>query len=541
MAVAGGKGGSGSNLKTELSGGKGRNGSNGGTATVVIGNNILKFAYSCGELINAIGSGLVTDENMSSFVKQIKDLMDQLENTSSRDGAKITTVLPTLPALLKSLKSVIDTYPDAPGTELQTPLVQISMILTAYSGEVKTALSTNIDDLGGLAGSGGQGKSTQGPNGTPGKPGSWSAIDFYDYPTLRLSTILPAHPDQCLMLLEKAKTQYFLGDKSSLTTCAAYLQRLLTRLAFLGDLKETDNLWNAYRDAETRMFIISSPTSSSKPASISLLEDVRNAASGYWKQLVEFQTDFYGKALYYVPRGSFDQYREILESVLKNLADIENTYAEFATAGLDEAKRRNSISSMVNKCESMISRAQEEINILSLQMESASLRIATFQDAMKNEKAKLESAISDVKEAIKLAKVGGISFTSVMEAMGQICFTHGDPLMFGVQAASLVHEAATTIPDDHGDKINRNLLVKQINSFDPTATGLLEAYRRLDNGKLMPDDINAGKLIASQEKLTALLDDYHDALGSQSLKSVQDSFKSYIGTYISFLVSSRMN
>ena len=96
----------------------------------------------------------------------------------------------------------------------------------------------------------GAGKGVRARTGQPGKSGSdtYSFRAKYDS-TIRKTTLAFAHPEQCNMLLERAKIFYYMGSPVLRVQAANLFQRIVHRLSFL-PLQPTDPLHKAYTDSD---------------------------------------------------------------------------------------------------------------------------------------------------------------------------------------------------------------------------------------------------------------------------------------------------
>lgn len=95
----------------------------------------------------------------------------------------------------------------------------------------------------------GAGKGVRAKTGQEGKSGSdtYSFLEKYDS-TIRTTTLAFAHPEQCNMLLERAKIFYYMGSHVLQAQAADLFQRIVHRLSFL-PLQPTDPLYKAYTDS----------------------------------------------------------------------------------------------------------------------------------------------------------------------------------------------------------------------------------------------------------------------------------------------------
>lgn len=83
-------------------------------------------------------------------------------------------------------------------------------------------------------GYGGSGKGIPGTAGTKGKNGSDGFLFFSTYkPDIGKTTFAFAHPEQCAMLLERAKVYYYMGSPQLRLQAEILFQRLVNRLSFL--------------------------------------------------------------------------------------------------------------------------------------------------------------------------------------------------------------------------------------------------------------------------------------------------------------------
>ncbi|CAJ0549929.1 Ff.00g065240.m01.CDS01 [Fusarium sp. VM40] len=507
--VAGGSGGAGASSNKQMLGGAGGNGSSGGKAIIALGSVPLSLA-AAGNLLSDVVKGLITDDNLNAFINPINKFVTTIRHATFIDGKSLTTVIHELPKV-------------------------IIQVLGAFAKTLETAITQQVDCAGGDYGVGARGTSDRGANGQSGPAGSYSFMELTDVSQLCQSSMIIAHPDQCLMLLEKAKTLYFIGDSKSLALCEAYSYRLIMRLGFTRRLKPNDPICSAYRNAEQALFIIPNGDTTGVPASMKSLQYVETAASGLWNQLVRQKLDYYGQSPSDVPRGSFNFFGKQFKLALQYLTEIEKSYTAYVALDAPETQQQAAVQTGASQCQLIISHANVEIGQLEVRLDAASRKIAVFQAAMSPAYNELTAAIQEVeKQIMDKVSVDNILFTDVLAAFSQVVAAPESSMasMGALQVSGLLHNEATTIPDNTGGKIDKNLLITQIETFDPSAAGLAEGYKVANNGQWKPEDEGAAKLIAAREQLLTLLAQYSDSLGQNSLHKVGDAYQHYINTVL---------
>ncbi|SPQ24218.1 86fc226c-4f23-4399-a286-19e6df500079 [Thermothielavioides terrestris] len=422
-----------------------------------------------------------------------------------------------------------------------------------------------INVSGGVGGMGGLGTKVRGRNGTRGKDGT-SSVDFFtgDSASVRQTDIILAHPDQCRMLLEKAKGLYSLDDISSTVDCHTLLARLQRRLFFLRQLQRDDKLYQAYVSAEkedgeapekkggetaerkdeemagerdkkaghNRLFLPPGPPPSNtnpnpEATSIVSLRQVLAEASGLVTQ-IDNGLDYYGHVGAYAPMLSYNTYKELTNSLLESAKQAEKAYDKFTAEDAKQEARRDALQAMQTQCKKGIQIAEDTIAILKAELKKTEDTVASLTIPLKAAKSKLHDQIEHEKDKInKSFNLFKMPFSNIVDALSMVIFCPKAP-MAAAQTAGLLWKAGTNVPDDKGQLINKTYLVNQVTQIEARTDALDEGLKSRDDGSVDIADPGASKLITARDDMMKLLQQYTSFLGSNELEDVEKTFDNYI-------------
>ena len=152
-------------------------------------------------------------------------------------------------------------------------------LLNGFVKQQRRNFKAGADYKGGYPGSG------RGITGEHGKRGSDAYLFQHTYSSdpksadnvaIRKTTFAFAHPEQCAMLLDRAKVLYYMGADQPSGKAGDLFQRIIRRLSFL-PLTPTDPLYKAYADLE-RDGVCPAGT-------LSILESIKKEAETWMSQL----------------------------------------------------------------------------------------------------------------------------------------------------------------------------------------------------------------------------------------------------------------
>jgi uncharacterized protein YoxC len=348
------------------------------------------------------------------------------------------------------------------------------------------------------------------------------------------------------MLLEKAKSRYFLDDLNSTMDCRLLLVRLTNRLFFLQGIKPEDALYKAYANAEPKLYILPAPTlqsknggaggraemkSPSETASIASLRQVLAEANGLITQ-IDNGLDYYGNPANYAPMLSYNSYATLTQALLAAAQEAETIYLKYSSENTDQADRTASLQDMQKKCGQAIQTCDDTINILQQDIANAARTVQSLTQPLKDARTALHRKIEEEKNTInKSFNLFHMSFSEIVDAVSMVMFCPSAP-MAAVQTAGVLWKAGTNVPDDKGTLINKTYLVTQISQIEATTDALDEGLKSRDDGPgVAIDDPGASKLIAARDSMMKLLQQYSSVLGSSNLSDMEKTFNNYIGQF----------
>ena len=411
-------------------------------------------------------------------------------------------------------------------------LLPILTFLDNRTTRLLTSASAKMDVQGGKYGTGGSGSQRRAANGRQGKPGPLPLTQFRSLDPLHLRgcTIPLAHPDQCAMLLNKAKCLYFVGDQDSIATCCDLLSRLQDRLLFLDGLDKADPIYRAYTAAQGRMHLLSATVKarSEEPLCIRQLRDVSVSVAALSSQ-IQKGLDYYGRSYKFVPRGSYQQYSTLTKEILESLKVTEDAYSDYTKQNHDSSVMKTSISKMRQESLTFISKAEKDIASVQSELPSIAITIASLSALVKPAGVRLQDTIRQQEKRIQDAlSLEQISFSEVVEALTMVT----DPpsaVSMTISIATNIRKRDTMVPNDAGEFIDKKLLIGKIKAVGATAESLVQALHARDDGGIEIEDPCATKLIAEKDALEELLSNYQELLGKANLASIKQLFKEYTG------------
>lgn len=145
---------------------------------------------------------IITEKEIIDAIKALRDVLSDIDKTIPH---KVDDLVKMVSFLRNPVEDVID--------------------------KQKDDFKSNATYTGGY---GGSGKHVQAITGAKGKGGSDTSIFLATYnPDISKTTFAFAHPEQCSMLLERARVFYYMGSPALLVISELVLQRIVKRLSFL--------------------------------------------------------------------------------------------------------------------------------------------------------------------------------------------------------------------------------------------------------------------------------------------------------------------
>ena len=528
LRAAGGKGGSGEDTASGDVGGLGGDGGNAGPVTSAV--RTWGFTATLMDRANAI----LRAKNESEALKRqmLQDFItycSRLEHPQSDKPDHSSKVAELKSALTtnSSVDDLIDRFRE-----------QIGNIFSNESSAFDTLIGSKVESAGGAYGTGGQGKKRSNQNGKPGT----SVIPKVSYCYLRSDKLrqlgMPiAHPDQCAMVVNLAKLDYYIDSEASKKSATERLMRLHDRLLFIDGLQASDSIYKAYQTAEVRLHVLPRPQAASATvelASISRLREVAAEVDDLLRQIAG-GLDFYGHKAEWVPRGSREFYDNLTMAMLSNAQLIEKAHETYRNADKDTAKKTTAVREVRNQAHVGAEAARDYIEQLRPLLEATVIAIGSMDFHMKECKNELLQKMQDQIAAIKRVEEKlGADFGDIVEAATMVAFCP-NPAMVLIQGAGLTYKAVkdAKIENDDGEPgIKKDLLVKKMSSLEKGTNALVQGYKasKADDHAATIDDPSATKLLTKKEDFMELMSNYTKALGDEKLEDIAKSFDTFIGT-----------
>lgn len=378
----------------------------------------------------------------------------------------------------------------------------------------------------GMGGLPGEGIPTPGRMGSFGSKGGYFVPRELDSYSIHDSNECLFHPEQIAKTIREAENYYLVGTNESMATAYRLFKMVTDRLGFLDSLSSTHAIVEAYRSQERSLFVL--PSTTDEPASIVSLRSSRSLAQGYTQQFAN-GLDFFGHEKNWAPRGSRKLYEEQLDMILDGFKDVERTYQCYQQAASDIQKRGEQIDYAKAAANASCNHATADCEDLLSEMKLTEHRIAGHQDQLPERHAALDKAIEEVADKIKNSF--NISFSQFVSAASQIAFCPSEA-MFAVQGLALFNDALTKVTDDSGVEVDKTYVVNKVCRIKADMNGLKEALAIGAGGDLTVDDPGATKLLAKEDDMKDLINNYHNLLGDSSIAHVQKLFDEYINTVI---------
>ena len=419
----------------------------------------------------------------------------------------------------------------------------VKLLLSLPVSRAGEELSRTINVSGGIGGRGSPGSVTNGKSGRIGTPGTFIVMPIWKTDKILEQEVCYAHPVQCRMLLEKAKFLYSCGSPESKTRSTRILERLQQRLApFEKPRSPFPKLWEAYRKAESRLFINSGPENE-EPVSILQLRAVADEATVTLQRVLS-EIDFYGYRPDEVPRCSYVWYSSQLESSLAHLTEIQSTYVKLLSRSLDVSKDLGTLTKRAKVCNDSCRYQKSLLEEAKRALIKTGNQVQVCDESVTAGKKSLLRQVDKVEERIQA--VFNISLTELVDAVGQLVFVQiGLAKAFpyvapyaAVQASPILNvnelrkqfrRQLDYLQRDDGVDVNRKYLLRQLREVSNGLRGLSEGYKAaVDDGSLSLNDPGGDKLFIKQTELESLIKDFSDALSEETLENVRKEFNSFV-------------
>lgn len=483
----------------QIYGGDGGDGGNGGNVIVLLGTPLRQV---CQQIQSVMTEGTSLREKVSCYTKLLEK-----QNLPEGIQAGLQNAVSALEQLHSANDEQIKQIDDTLRLVLLSALADETILLQQRGLRL-------ADVSGGAAGRGGESPSHLGKAGAEGHKGTVVMDSFYGWEEEERID-LAVHPQQCRMLLERAKMLYWSGDYR--VNLAAYEEAyqlfdiLSQRMEYVyrGKRKET-------YEADISVLMADALEDAGK-----IFEDVRQETS-LRLSLMQQQCDYYGNSTDQVPLTSFQMLCQQFQEALSQLSILEEGYhgyyekLEKQTVAMDDILQSHS------QLQQVIVRAEKDQQTLETQATEQATMIHHYQAMLPHLKQKAQEAVLSVKG--KIWKGHGCSMDDFLSALSMCAFMPDSVFMYGIQGAGLLYQDQRMVEDATGNKFRKEFVVHQAKQCEATLEGLAEGYQVLQSGTIAPDDPGADKLLVAQQSFEALLDQFYNQFGpcTQERQAVGD-------------------
>ncbi|KAK6541996.1 hypothetical protein TWF694_007768 [Orbilia ellipsospora] len=338
-----------------------------------------------------------------------------------------------------------------------------------------------------------------------------------------------AFPEQCRMLLNIADSYYFVQDSDNWATAAGLYHRLSKRLSFMDNISKDSAVAKAYQ-------LMDAGNDNINGITFNPLLEIRSVYVTAQSRLNQISLchDMFGNADTWVPRLSAQYYKGMLDKMMDQLKLIETAVTTYEEAEQDDAVKSAQAQVGFRNSKNASDTAQDHIDILEGLLTTYEKQISTYASliAPAHDKilANLETVASDIRNAIN------INPEDIINAITNLAMCP-NKFMAIATIGSEIYKAETTVTNAEGVDVNKNYVLQQLTTCGDTLKSLHEAFKQnSDDGTLDLDDPGASMILAQQNDITKLLQDFSNAIPKSDSSALADNFKDYAN-----LVSKRNN
>ncbi|HLM66202.1 MAG TPA: hypothetical protein VK358_01685, partial [Longimicrobium sp.] len=436
----------------------------------------------------------------------------------------------TLYDTVEGMKAAVEPASWGTGTlaQLQGSAWKVGMALALQTGGWTANTHAAADAGGGAGGTYGAGLANgePGPAGAPGAKTIVPVPSEQQWPASGLADLLYLHPEQCALLLQKARLLYYTGDPvsnpSAIADALVLLQRLIQRTAPFAAYDPDappvgDALYDAYTDPSCLDTLGSSDC-------IGTLGDVHRTASMLVQQ-IRSGLDVFSHPYDFTPLGSYDFYQSELTQMLEWFAVLEAGYNGYFQALQDGTDAQQPLRGTIAEAQSVIAQARSENAALFSAAASTLSAIRAFTPTLRSQLTTLDGLIAQFQQQIEDAF--DFDLKTFISALGQVAFAPESGFMWAAQAGELAYTFSSTITGADGTPIPKDYLLSEVSAIDGTVDSINEGYRPASDGTLDPTDPGGNMLIAQAQAFDAAI-----APVRARFKTITDEIDTAFGAYL---------
>ncbi|KAG6819310.1 hypothetical protein H0H93_013136 [Arthromyces matolae] len=439
----------------------------------------LKVPVHKGDPIHLAASQLLTVALMAiATEKDITDSITALREVVSDISKSLPRKVDDLVKMVSFLRNPVEDVTDKQNDDFKTT--------TLYPG-----------------GYGGSGKGVPGITGANGKIGSETSLFLTTYNSdISKTTFAFAHPEQCSMLLDRAKVFYYMGSPELLVKSELVLQRIVQRLSFLPQSEK------AYTKSD-----------------LSKLQSVKTEAANLLMQLAT-GVSFNGHPKNWAPRGSYTSYEEAVNNALKDHAAFESAYIAYHAALLKQQKLTEHVSLALQRSSLMIANLDIDINELVERLQKTEKLVISLTSPVEITHAVLLEKFKELEDRIKSDEFE-LSVPQLMNALRSLAFspTVG---MYLVERINLVYEGLTSVPDIDGHPVNRDHIIGKIKRGEATVKSIKDILGQELDGEFKVDDPFGTRIMTAEEDMMSFLESYANSCFADVITQIKEAFDDFV-------------
>ena len=494
------------------------------------------FQSNCSALAHVISIFLArkdTDLNRPAYIVVEGDPVYSAASNILSMATITLSAVEEITDFIKDLQKHLSDIDD--GTNTITNHELVSTIKVLLSDLVENIISKQMDNFrvsveydGGEPGSGMDGKT-----GRSGRKGSDVSSFQWTYDEICNARLAFAHPEQCTMLLDRAKIFYYMGSPSLRKKAAILFRRIVQKLYFLQvPLKSNDPLYKAYTESD----IMTSD-------SLTQLNSIKTDAANLYTQLISgvvripyifsffYRTYFFfqcynGKKENWTPRASFTFYKDALDTALADHKAFEDAYIQYHAVRDNKGELQASVGLALDKTSQIVTGLMADIDELNTQLRESYKSIKRLTQPVIRTRTALMAEFKIVEERIQ--DHFGLSFPQILNALRSLAFAP-QKSMGVVEGLDLAYQGITGVPNIDGTPVNKKLIIRKIQYGEATVESFKATLgqQQLDSEFIL-DDPNATRIMTAEEDLMSFLEDFVDTSLAEVNNEMKVEFEAFV-------------
>jgi hypothetical protein len=419
-----------------------------------------------------------------------------------------------------------------------------------------------LSEIQGIGGQPGRGDPNLPPalSGSNGNDGTVTAftLSFADGSDETSIGYVLAQSDQCQMLLNQADGFFFTNKSDDLLKAAILYQRIANRTAFVdippaaapptgGSALGSESVPTGTSARTGRSALTNASASGggstgddspmlqayARDEAIGLtvnpipqLQSIRQLANTRLNQILSGR-DLFGHDPQWGPRLSFFFYQQQYTNLAPQLQVVEENYSQYLAA-LAAGDAASYLSGAVADAQNRMDEASQQIDMITDPngpLNTSGFQVGSFSPLLRQKRNDIQAQVQRIEWDISNSY--DLSPSLFIDALSSIAMA---PTEFnaGVQVLGTGYKTLTEVDSINGQSVNKSYVVNQIEQCGNTIQSLAEGYSVLSNGELQVDDPGAGKLLAAEDSLMSLVNQFKNAIPSSDADKLKNDLDDYV-------------